>query len=120
MDTLSEGLIWSRCCDIVARIYRLISDWSDRTFADRVLVNVLCIPEHVAARMATTDTLSRAEHTRASVEALTILQTQLYLAGECGLLERNESAGLCFEAAVLVERLVRQQQNAALEDRDAP
>ena len=110
MDMLSEGLVWSRCCDVTARIYRLISAWGDRAFAERVLANTLGIPEHLAARMAAGDESARAHHVRATVEALTILQTQLYLASECGLIARDEAAGLCFEAATLVERLVHQQQ----------
>lgn len=119
MDTLSEGLVWSRCCDVAARVYRLISAWNDRTFAERILVNTLGIPEHLAARMATADERARASHAHATVEALTILQTQLYLASECGLVDRHESTGLCFEAAALVERLVRQQALNALGDRDS-
>jgi len=116
MDTLAEGLVWSRCCDVTTRVYRLISAWSDRVFADRVLINTLGIPEHLAARMASADELARANHARAMVEALTILQTQLYLASECGLIDRFESAGLCFEAANLVERLVAQHQRTASGD----
>lgn len=119
MDTLSEGLLWSRCCDVAARVYRLLADWHDRAFAERVLGNTLGIPEHLAARMAAADQASRAKHARATVEALTILQTQLYLACECGLMGRDESASLCFEAASLVERLVRSHQWQAIEDRDS-
>ena len=119
MDTLSEGLLWSRCCDVTARVYRLLAVWSDRAFAERVLLNTLGIPERVAARMAAADQAARAEHARATVEALTILQTQLYLACECGLLDRHESASLCFEAAALVERLVRSHQLQAIGDRDS-
>ncbi len=121
MDTLAEGLVWSRCCDVTARVYRLISAWSDRVFADRVLTNTLGIPEHVAAHMACPDEAARVTHARATVEALTILQTQLYLATECGLLDRRESTELCFEAARLVERLVSQherRENIAVKDGD--
>ncbi len=119
MDILVEGLVWSRCCEVATRVYRLISAWSDRVFADRVLVNTLGIPEHLAARMASADEFARADHARATIEALTILQTQLYLASECGLVDRFECAGLCFEAASLVERLVAQHQLTMPVDGDA-
>jgi len=116
VDILVEGLVWSRCCEVTTRVYRLISAWSDRVFADRILSNTLGIPERLAARMASADERTRADHARATVEALTILQTQLYLASECGLVDRRESAGLCYEAAALVERLVGQHR---LMQRDA-
>lgn len=117
MENLSDGLLWSRCCDVAARVYRLLTAWNDRTFADRVLVNILSIPERLAARMAADSHSARAEHAQATIEALTVLQTQLYLACECGLLTRDESSGLCFEAAALVERLLNRPA-AATEDRD--
>jgi len=107
MENLAEGLLWSRCCEVAARVYRQLSTWNDRAFADRILATTLGIPERMAARLAADTQSARAAHAAAMVEALTVLQTQLYLACECGLIERQESNKLCFEAANLVRRLAR-------------
>jgi len=114
METLSEGLLWSRCCEVAARVYRRLSTWNDRAFADRILANTLGIPERMAARRAAGSEAARAAHAAAMVEALTVLQTQLYLASECGLLERHESNSLCFEAATLAKRLAQNPDPAAI------
>ncbi len=113
METLSEGLLWSRCCEVAARVYRQLSTWNDRAFADRILANTLGIPERMAARLAADTQASRAAHALAMIEALTVLQTQLYLACECGLIERQESNRLCFEAATLARRLAGTREQAA-------
>jgi len=112
MENLSEGLLWSRSCEVAARVYRQLSTWNDRAFADRILANTLGIPERMAARLAANTQASRAAHEMAMVEALTVLQTQLYLACECGLIERQESNSLCFEAAILARRLARSGERA--------
>ncbi len=119
METLSEGLLWSRCCEVAARVYRQLSTWNDRAFADRILANTLGIPERMAARLAADTQASRAAHALAMIEALTVLQTQLYLACECGLIERDESNSLCFEAATLAQRLAETHELPAHRDRDS-
>ena len=105
MALLAESSLWSRSCDVTAQVYDRLHSCPDRVFTERVMRNVLCIPERLAARTASGDAKERAEYARSAIEALIILQTQLYLACECGLLSQPESDRLCFEAACLVHQL---------------
>ena len=106
---VTEGLLWSRSCEIAARVYRLLAKLPDRGFADRILCTTLNIPERVAARIAAAGRGEPGLHGPAIVESLTVLPTQLYLASECGLVARDESYRLCFEAARLAERFAETQ-----------
>ncbi len=105
MSPLAHTRTWSRSCDVAVKVYQLLVDWSDRAFAARVLLNAFEIPEHIAAGSAATLRSRRRQHLDASAEALAVLQTQLYLAAECGLVDWTISTRICADAAALAEQL---------------
>ncbi len=104
-SNINKALAWSRGCDIAVQAYRLLSGVDDRTFAERVIRNAFTLPETLAAtliaRHAPVDALER------SRETLAVLQTQLFLAAECGLLPRPSLQALNFETDLLAAELKR-------------
>jgi hypothetical protein len=106
--SLVEIRAWRRSCDIAIGVYRTLTATPDRSFAERVITNAFSIPESVAAASAT----SRAERLTAvlgqGLEALVVLQTQLHLAAECGVMSTATATALNHEAALLARDLRRQ------------
>lgn len=92
---------WSRSCDVAVHVYRVLGDLRDRQFADRVIQNAFTIPEGVATALTSSRFASRHEALARSLEALVVLQTQLYLACECGLLAIDQMSAICAQAADL-------------------
>lgn len=114
MAPLNQVRTWSRSCDVAVAVYRLISQWPDRNLAARVLENAFQIPERVAAGLATQNPDTRHRRFSDSAEALAVLQTQIYLACECGLVERDISERISFDARAITEQL------AILNGRETP
>jgi four helix bundle protein len=100
---------WSRSCDVAVHVYRALNNLTDRNFAERVIQNAFTIPEGVAAAFNACRSTRQRDAFRRSLEALAILQTQLYLAHECGLLRNDEMSALCNEAADLCADIQGQQ-----------
>jgi len=83
---LVRARAWSRSCDIALRVYRALADLSAQPYAARVVAHALTIPETVASAYAGAGHAFTDASFARGVEALAVLQTQLYLAAECGLL----------------------------------
>ena len=107
--TFHDVRTWSRSCDVAVHVYRVLNELRDRNFADRVIQNAFKIPEEVAAALNPCRDANRYDALSRSLEALTILQTQLYLASECGLLAAEHMNAICTEAADLSADLQSQQ-----------
>ncbi len=88
-NALVRARAWSRSCDIALSVYRALAALPAQPYAARVVAHAFTIPETVAAAYAAGGhALDDASFAR-GVEALVVLQTQLYLAAECGLLPRD-------------------------------
>ena len=97
---------WSRGCDVAVHVYRLLPDLSDRGFAERIVANAFTIPERIAAAFNAHHDASRQDALNQSLEALAVLQTQLYLATECGMLRAERMAAICQDADALTRQLL--------------
>ncbi len=97
---------WSRGCDVAIHVYRLLPDLNDRGFADRIIANAFTIPERIAAAFNAQQWTQRQEALNESLEALAVLQTQLYLAAECGMLPAEHLAAICHDADALTRQLL--------------
>ncbi len=106
MTPILHTRTWCRSCDVAIAIYKSIHECDDAQFASRVIANALTIPETVAAGLSTDSDVKREERLRHCAEALAVLQTQLYLACECGLLEREFSYRLATDARDVAEMIV--------------
>ncbi|MBI2800115.1 MAG: four helix bundle protein [Gammaproteobacteria bacterium] len=97
---------WSRGCDVAIHVYRLLPALNDRGFADRVIANAFTIPERIAAAFNAHQSTHRQDAINKSLEALAVLQTQLYLAAECGMLPAEHLVELCHDADTLTRQLL--------------
>lgn len=104
---------WSRSCDVAVHVYRVLGELRDRQFAERVIQNAFVIPEGVAAALNSSRVASRHDALSRSLEALAILQTQLYLARECGLIAIAQMNELCTQAADLADDLLSEYEAEA-------
>ena len=96
---------WSRSCDMAVNVYRALSGLSDQHFAERVIKNAFTIPESVAAAFGCPHPATQDAALNRSLEALAVLQTQLYLAVECGLLQATSLTILNHDATTLAQEL---------------
>ena len=97
---------WSRSCDMAVNVYRALSGLSDQHFAERVIKNAFTIPESVAAAFGCPHPAAAQDAAlNRSLEALAVLQTQLYLAVECGLLQATSLTILDHDATTLAQEL---------------
>ena len=96
---------WSRSCDMAVNVYRALSGLSDQHFAERVIKNAFTIPESVAAAFGCPHPAAQDAALNRSLEALAVLQTQLYLAVECGLLQATSLTILNHDATTLAQEL---------------
>ncbi len=110
--TVLDVRTWSRSCDVAVHVYRVLNELRDRKFAERVIQNAFAIPEGVAAAFNPHRDANRSDALNRSLEALAVLQTQLYLASECGLLAAEQMNAICTEAADLSADLQSQQGSA--------
>ncbi|MSR15931.1 MAG: hypothetical protein EXR86_15545 [Gammaproteobacteria bacterium] len=109
LSSVQQVRTWSRSCDVAVHVYRILNDITDRNFAERVIQNAFTIPEGVAAAFNPHRYTQQRDALCRSLEALAVLQTQLYLACECGLLKIDQMSILCNEAADLSADLQSQQ-----------
>lgn len=105
MQTLEDARTWNRSCEVAVTVYRALEGLPDRSFATRVITNAFSIPETVAAGCMAASKARRRRSLETSAEALAVLQTQIHLAAECGLLPADCSARLLFEAQDVTERI---------------
>ena len=97
---------WNRGCHVAIHVYRLLHEVPDRRFAERVITNAFKIPEGIAAALNSHLHGPRDTALESSLEALVILQTQLYLAIECGLIANSGAEDISCTAAALVQDLL--------------
>jgi four helix bundle protein len=109
---------WSRSCDVAVHVYRALGELPDRHFADRVIQNAFTIPEGVAAAFQSNRFTNRHDALTRSLEALAVLQTQLYLARECGMLADEHMSAICSEAADLSVDLQSQHRTESSDEAD--
>ena len=105
-NTQSVVSSWSRGCDVAVHVYRLLPDLNDRGFADRIIANAFTIPERIAAAFNAHQHAQRQDALNKSLEALAVLQTQLYLAAECGMLRTDQLVSICQDADTLTRQLL--------------
>ena len=105
---------WSRSCDMAVNVYRALTGLSDQHFAERVIKNAFTIPESVAAFFGCPHQATQDVALNRSLEALAVLQTQLYLAVECGLLPATCLTLLNHDATALARELRDQTWRAVL------
>lgn len=106
MPTLEDTRTWNRSCEVAVTVYRALAEMPDRSFAARVITNAFSIPETIAAGCTTSSKSRRLRSFETSAEALAVLQTQIHLAAECGLLPAECTARLLYEAQEVTERIV--------------
>lgn len=102
-SNLNKALAWSRGCDIAVQAYRLLSNVDDKTFAERAIRNAFSLPESLASALI--DSAAPSAKLDRSREALAVLQTQLFLAAECGLLPRPSLHSINLETELLADEL---------------
>ena len=107
--TLHDVRTWNRGCYVAIHVYRLLNAVPDRPFAERVITNAFKIPEGIATALNSHLHGPRDGALEASLEALVVLQTQLYLATECGLVDNPGVAEVSHAAAALVEDLLAER-----------
>ena len=112
MPTLEDTRTWNQSCEVAVTVYRALAELPDRSFATRVITNAFSIPETVAAGCIAASKARRRRSLENSAEALAILQTQIYLAAECGLLPAECSARLLFEAREVTEKIAALREAA--------
>ncbi len=109
---LHKARAWSRSCDVAVNVYRALTGLSDQHFAERVIKNAFTIPESVAAAFGCPHQATQDAALNRSLEALVVLQTQLHLAVECGLLPATRLILLNHDATALAHELLEQTQHA--------
>lgn len=109
---LHKARAWSRSCDMAVNVYRTLTGMTDQHFAERVIRNAFTIPESVAAAFGCPHSAVRDAALNRSLEALAVLQTQLYLAVECGLLQSTTLMVLNHDAVALADELRDQTRPA--------
>lgn len=107
LPPLQKIRAWSRSCDIAVGVYRTLTAAPDRRFAERVITNAFSIPEAVAAASAAVRGERLEFVLSQGLEALVVLQTQLHLAAECGVMSTATATALNHEAALLANDLRR-------------
>jgi 23S rRNA-intervening sequence protein len=105
---------WSRSCDVAVNVYRVLTDLNDQHFAERVIKNAFTIPEAVAAAFGCLHPAAQDIALNRGLEALAVLQTQLHLAVECGLLPANRLTLLNHDATALAHELRDRTERYAL------
>ncbi len=105
---------WSRSCDVAVNVYRALIGLSDQHFAERVIKNAFTIPESVAAAFGCPHPATQNVALNRSLEALAVLQTQLYLAVECGLLPATRLILLNHDTTALARELQEQTRHAVV------
>jgi len=109
-NSLHHVRTWNRGCHVAVHVYRLLHDAPDRGFAERVIANAFKIPEAIAAALNSHLQNPNNGALDNCLEALVILQTQLYLATECGMVGNAHLEDVSRAAAALVEDLLEERE----------